>query len=253
MCLDLRQPNRLRWPTLKGMFRRCVSGRATPRRAFVTAALLALGIAAAVLVMPAAAADAAVPVPLVSTATSDSGGAAVTDGTTLTVTFSQPPVLASSYSLTLTDGSDVGTVSMAAGSLTAVVTGSSILFTVHGAPSMSVGSSLLLSVPLEILESTGVSDGSGDGWNLVASGRVDKSFALAAGDEFVVNYDEPVNVNSPYSLTLTEGSGSASINQANSSILSGQGTSTITYSVTGTPTGSVATDGPSVTGFTGVT
>jgi hypothetical protein len=235
------------------MFRRCLSGRAAPRRAFVNAALLALGIAAAVLVMPAAAADAAVPVPLVSTATSDSGGAAVTDGTTLTVTFSQPPVLASSYSLTLTDGSDVGTVSTAAGSLTAVVTGSSILFTVHGAPSMSVGSSLLLSVPLEILESTGVSDGSGDGWNLVASGQVDKSFALAAGDEVVVNYDEPVNVNSPYSLTLTEGSGSASINQANSSIVSGQGTSTITYGVTGTPTGSVATDGPSVTGFTGVT
>src|ERR1019366_261559 len=167
MCLDLRQPNRLRWPTLKGMFRRCVSGRATPRRAFVTAALLALGIAAAVLVMPAAAADAAVPVPLVSTATSDSGGAAVTDGTTLTVTFSQPPVLASSYSLTLTDGSDVGTLSSTAGNLSAaVVTGSSIAFTVHGAPSMSVGSGLSLSVPLEILESTGVSDGSGDGWNL---------------------------------------------------------------------------------------
>jgi PKD repeat protein len=155
------------------MFRRCLSGRAAPRRAFVNAALFVVCIAAAVIAMPAAAADAAAPVPFVSTATSVSPGAAVTDGTTLTVTFYAPPVLASSYSLTLTDGSDVGTLSSTAGNLSAaVMTGSSIAFTVHGAPSMSVGSGLSLSVPLEILESTGVSDGSGDGWDLVASGQV---------------------------------------------------------------------------------
>src|SRR5450755_461728 len=140
------------------MLRRCVSGGATPRRAFATAGLLVVSIAAAVLVMPAAAADAAVPVPLVSTTTSTSAGAVLTDGTTLTVNFNKMPVLADSYSLTLTDGTDVGTLSTTAGSLTGVVgVGSSIVFTVHGASAMSVGSALSLSAPLEILETTGVS------------------------------------------------------------------------------------------------
>jgi len=155
------------------MFRRYVSGGATPRRAFVNACLVVACIAAAVIAIPAAAANAEVPVPLASTSTSVSAGAAVTDGTMLTVNFNEPPVLADSYSLTLTDGSDVGTLSSTAGNLSAaVVTGSSIVFTVQGAPSMSVGSGLSLSVPLEILETTGVSDGSGDSWNLVASGQV---------------------------------------------------------------------------------
>jgi hypothetical protein len=154
------------------MFRGYPIGRAASRRAFLNAGLAAVCIAAAVIAMPAAAADAAVPVPFVSTATSVSAGAAVTDGTMLTVTFGATPVLAGSYSLTLTDGSDGGTLSSAAGNLTAAVTGSSIVFTVHGAPSMSVGSGLSLAVPLEILQSTGVSDGSGDGWDLVASGQV---------------------------------------------------------------------------------
>jgi len=155
------------------MLRKCVSGGATPLRAFATAGLLVVSIAAAVVVMPAATADAAVPVPLVSTTTSTSAGAVVTDGTTLTVNFNKTPVLADSYSLTLTDGTDVGTLSTTAGSLTGVAgVGASIVFTVHGAPAMSVGSALSLSVPLEILETTGVSDGSGDGWDLVASGQV---------------------------------------------------------------------------------
>ncbi len=154
------------------MFRRYPRGRAASRRAFVNAGLVAACTAAAMIAMPAAAADAAVPAPFVSTATSVSAGAAVTDGTMLTVTFGATPVLAGAYSLTLTDGSDVGRLSSTAGNLTAAVTGSSIVFTVHGAPSMSVGSGLSLSVPLEILQSTGVSDGSGDGWDLVASGQV---------------------------------------------------------------------------------
>ena len=154
------------------MFRRYPSGRAASRRAFVNAGFVAACTAAAMIAMPAAAADAAVPVPFVSTATSVSAGAALTDGTTLTVAFGAAPVLAGSYSLTLTDGSDVGTLSSTAGNLTAAVTGSSVVFTVHGAPSMSGGSGLSLAVPLEILQSTGVSDGSGDGWDLVASGQV---------------------------------------------------------------------------------
>ena len=114
------------------------------------------------------AASAAVATPLVSTSTSDSGGSAVGNGTVLRVTFNGAPVLAASYSLTLTDGSHVATLSSAAGSLSATVNGTSIAFTVHGATNLS------LSV-LEILASTGVSDSSGNPWNLVASGQVNRS------------------------------------------------------------------------------
>ncbi len=113
------------------------------------------------------AASAAVTTPLVSTSTSDSGGSMVGNNTVLSVTFSAAPVLASSYSLTLTDGSHVATLSTAAGTLSAAVSGTSIAFTVHGATNLS------LSV-LEILAATGVSDSSGNPWNLVASGQIDK-------------------------------------------------------------------------------
>jgi hypothetical protein len=105
---------------------------------------------------------------VVSTATSDSGGSSLVNGTVLRVTFNGAPVLAASYSLTLTDGSHVATLSSAAGSLSAAVSGTSIAFTVHGATNLS------LSV-LEILASTGVSDSSGNPWNLVASGQVNRS------------------------------------------------------------------------------
>ena len=111
---------------------------------------------------------ATVPAPLVSSATSDSGGSTVANGTVLKVTFNRAPVLAASYSLTLTDGSHVATLSSTAGTLSAAVSGSVVSFTVHGATSLS------LSV-LEILAATGVSDGSGNPWNLVASGQVDKA------------------------------------------------------------------------------
>jgi hypothetical protein len=104
--------------------------------------------------------------PLVSSATSDSGGSTVAAGTVLTVNYDEAPVLAASYSLTLTDGAHVATPSSTAGTLSAVVNGTSIAFTVHGATSLS------LSV-LEILASTGVNDSSGNPWNLVASGQVD--------------------------------------------------------------------------------
>jgi hypothetical protein len=105
---------------------------------------------------------------LVSASTSDSGGSTVANGTVLTVNFNKAPVLAASYSLTLTDGSHVATLSSAAGTLSAALSGTTVSFTVHGA------TSLTLSV-LEILASSGVSDGSGNAWNLVASGQVDKA------------------------------------------------------------------------------
>jgi hypothetical protein len=111
---------------------------------------------------------AAVTTPLVSSSTSDSGGSTVANGTVLKVTFNKAPVLAASYSLTLTDGSHVATPSSAAGTLSAAVSGTTVSFTVHGA------TSLTLSV-LEILAATGVNDSSGNPWNLVASGQVDKA------------------------------------------------------------------------------
>jgi hypothetical protein len=111
---------------------------------------------------------AAVTTPLVSSSTSDSGGSTVANGTVLKVTFNTAPVLAASYSLTLTDGSHVATPSSAAGTLSAAVSGTTVSFTVHGA------TSLTLSV-LEILAATGVNDSSGNPWNLVASGQVDKA------------------------------------------------------------------------------
>lgn len=92
------------------------------------------------------AAAATLAIPLVSSSTSESAGSAVGDWTVLSVTFNAAPVLASSYSLTLTDGSDVGTLSSASGNLSAAVNGNSIAFTVHGGPSMSAGSSLSLAV-----------------------------------------------------------------------------------------------------------
>jgi hypothetical protein len=118
-------------------------------------------------------AGAAVATPLVSVSTSQSAGTVVGDGTVLSVTFNATPALASSYSLTLTDGAGVGALSSAAGDLSASVSGNRIDFTVHGGPAMSVGSSLSLTV-LEILAATGVTDAAGNPWNLVASGQVDK-------------------------------------------------------------------------------
>ena len=190
-------------------------------------------------------AAAAVVRPLVSTSTSDSGGATVVDGTVLTVEFNETPVLAGSYSLTLTDGSTADTLSSAAGTLSASVTGTRIAFTVHGATGLSLSL-------LEILASTGVTDASGHPWDLIASGQVDKSFMLAATDQVTVNYNEPVTVAASYSLTLSEGSGSAVIDNANSTV-SGGGTATLTFTLSGSPSGSVAADGPVVSASTGIT
>ena len=191
------------------------------------------------------AAAAAVTTPLVSTSASASGGGSIGNGTVLSVAFNETPVLASSYSLTLADGSHVATLSSTAGTLSAAANGTSIAFTVHGATSLS-------SSVLEILGSTGVSDASGNPWDLVASGQVDKSFVLAAGDQVTVNYDRAVTVAASYSLTLTEGSGSAVVSNANSTV-AGSGTATLTFTLTANPSGSVAADGPTVTGSTGIT
>jgi hypothetical protein len=191
------------------------------------------------------AAAAAVTTPLVSTSMSNSGSGSAGNGTMLSVTFNETPILASSYSLTLADGSHVATLSSTAGTLSAAVNGTSIAFTVHGATSLS------LSV-LEIVGSTGVNDASGNPWDLVASGQVDKSYILAQGDQVTVNYNNPVTVATSYSLTLSEGSGSAVIDNSDSTV-SGSGTATLTFTLTGSPNGTVAADGPTVTASTGIT
>jgi len=198
----------------------------------------ALAIAGLMLAFSSAA-GAAVATPLVSTSTSASGSS-------LHVTYNETPVLASSYSLTLTDGSHVGTVSSAAGTLSASVSGTSINFTV-GATNVS------LSSLVEILGSTGIGDASGNAWDLVASGQVDKYYLLKAGDSVAVTYNEPVTVPGSYSFTLSEGSASTTIDNGNSNVAGGDGTSTITYDLTSDPSGSVAADGPTVTGSSGIT
>jgi hypothetical protein len=145
----------------------------------VSLALLLVSMGAGVALGAYPRAGPTVATPLVSISTSESAGSAVADGTMLSVSFNQAPVLASSYSLTLTDGPDVGTLSSASGNLTAAVTGDSIAFTVHGGPSMSAGASLSLAV-LEIVASTGVNDASGNPWDLVASGEIDNPDLSAA-------------------------------------------------------------------------
>ena len=145
----------------------------------VSLALLLVFMSAGLALAVSPPAGATVAIPLVSVSTSESAGSAVGDGTVLSVTFNEAPVLASSYSLTLTDGADVGTLSSASGNLSAAVNGNSIAFTVHGGPSMSAGSSLSLSV-LELLAATGVSDANGNPWDLVASGEIDKPDRSAA-------------------------------------------------------------------------
>ena len=184
-------------------------------------------------------AGAAVTTPLVST--SASGG-----GTAFSVTYNEAPVLSASYSVTLTDGSHVATFSSGAGSLTGSVSGNTINFTIHGASSVSLGSLV------EILGSTGVSDPAGNPWDLVASGQVDKSTVLAAGDVVNVTYNEPVTVGGTYSFTLKEGSASTTINNGNSHVSGGNGTSTISYALTSNPSGTVAADGPTASGTSGV-
>ena len=185
-------------------------------------------------------AGAAVTTPLVSTSMSASG-------TSLSATFNEAPILAPSYSLTLADGAHAATFSSAAGTLSASVSGNTVNF------SLSSAGTLTLSSLLEVIGATGINDGSGNPWNLVASGQVGKAFMLAPQDQVVVTYSEPVNVASNFSLDLQEGSGNATINQTNSHVVAGQGSATITYQLTGNPSGNVAADGPSVTGFTGVT
>jgi hypothetical protein len=225
------------------MGRRHATG-STWRRAGLFGLSMVVAIAGLLLAFSHAAA-AAVTTPLVSTSASSSSGGSVANGTVLSVTFNETPVLAGSYSLTLADGSHVATLSSTAGTLSAAANGTSIAFTVHGATSLS-------SSVLEIVGSTGVSDASGNPWDLIASGQVDKSFVLSAGDQVTVNYDRAVTVASSYSLTLSEGSGSAVIGNGDSTV-AGSGTVTLTFTLTGNPSGLVAADGPTVTGSTGIT
>src|SRR5579862_1148037 len=93
----------------------------TPRRVAATSLATRLGVVvaacAAGLALSSTTAGAAGSSPLVSVATTNSGGGSVNAGTQLTVQFNETPVLASAYSLTLADGSHVGTLSTADGNL----------------------------------------------------------------------------------------------------------------------------------------
>ncbi|HEX4219083.1 MAG TPA: hypothetical protein VHZ02_11975, partial [Acidimicrobiales bacterium] len=125
------------------------------------------------------------PTPFVSTATGECPalptgcvGSTLAAGQVLTVTFNQVPAVATSFTLSLTDGTNQGTVD--ASNATAVVAGSTITYTMTGAPAMQTGSSLSLST-LEILAEGGVTaQGTGAPWNLVTSGEVDKNGAQCA-------------------------------------------------------------------------
>jgi hypothetical protein len=190
--------------------------------------------------------------PLVSTSTSHSGGGDIGNGTTLTVNFNEAPTLAGSYGLTLADGNDTGTLSTADGNLSASVSGDSITFTAHGAPVGSPGT-INLGNPVEILSATGISDGSGNPWDLVASGEIDERLLLAGGDQIVVTYDEPVTADpTSFSLDLTEGKFSATIDQSNATIDSASSGDTVIYDVKSSFDGTIPTDGPTVSNFGGI-
>jgi hypothetical protein len=119
---------------------------------------------------------------LVSTATAecpDTAGCAVTTvgtGVELAAAFNQAPVLASGWSVTLTDGADEATLSSA--DATASVNGSTITFTMTSAPTLTVGTSLALS-HLEVLSSSGITAGA-DPWDLIMSGVVDNATATGS-------------------------------------------------------------------------
>jgi len=152
-------------------FGRQRTGDASPRPSALLGARVALSTVLAIAGLTFAfssAAAVAAGTPLVSTATSETGSGSVGNGTVLTVTFNTAPVLASAYSLTLTDGTNLATLSSSARTLTAAVRGSSVAFTVHAATTLSLSA-------LEVLAATGVSDGSGHAWNLLVSGEVDKT------------------------------------------------------------------------------
>ena len=125
------------------------------------------------------------PTPFVSTATAECpalptgcAGSTLAAGQVLTVTFNQAPVVATSFVLSLTDGTNQGTLDQSDSS--AVVAGSTITYTLTGAPTMQTGSQLSLST-LEILSAGGVTaQGTGTPWNLIASGEVNKNGAVCA-------------------------------------------------------------------------
>jgi hypothetical protein len=185
------------------------------------------------------------------TATSETGSGTVGAGKTFHATYSSTPVLAGSYGITLTDGIGVGTLSTADGNLSAVVSGNGVIFTALGPPLMSAGASLSLSRPLEVLSSTGVTDASGDPWNLPASGQIDNFAVLLSGDDLAVTFDEAVTVGA-YSVQVQEGASSATIDASNSTA-SGTGTATITFHLTSNLSSVVGADGPGVPSFTGIT
>jgi len=202
-------------------------------------------------------ASAAVPTPLYSTSTNTlPSSGSLTAGTVLQVNFNEPPVLASAYSLTLTDGTNTGTLSTADGSLAASVSGDSIVYTVTKNPVLNGFNPVSLS-NMEILSETGVTDGAGNPWNLAASGEVDKYYLLGSNDQIQVVFNEVVTVGSTWSLSLANsvGSNTGSISNTDATV-AGSGTTTLTFTLTGAPhlnggSSSLAADGVKVTGATG--
>ena len=141
-------------------------------RVALLAGALALGsVMIGITSPPAGAASAAT---LVSTSTTECGAVSGCSGTTLTagdalaVTFNETPAVASSFSLTLTDGTNLGMFNQT--NAAAGILGSTVTFTLAaGAPNLSV------TKPLEVLSETGITaQGDGSTWNLVVSGEADK-------------------------------------------------------------------------------
>jgi hypothetical protein len=120
------------------------------------------------------------PTQLISTATAECpalpGGCAATTlgtGQVLTVTFNEAPAVGSNFNLSLTDGTDQGTIDSS--NAIAVVAGSTVTYTLTGAPNLQTGNHLSLAT-LEILSQSGVTAQSdGAPWNLIVSGEVDKN------------------------------------------------------------------------------
>jgi hypothetical protein len=101
------------------------------------------------------------------------GATSLATGQALSVTYNEVPVVNSGYSLSLTDGTNQGTINSS--NATAVVASTIVTYTLTAPPVMQTGSQLSLT-GLEVLAATGVvAQADGSPWNLVLSGEVNKN------------------------------------------------------------------------------
>lgn len=101
------------------------------------------------------------------------GATSLAAGQALSVTYNEVPVVNSGYSLSLTDGTNQGTINSS--NATAVVASTTVTYTLTAPPVMQTGSQLSLT-GLEVLAATGVvAQADGSPWNLVLSGEVNKN------------------------------------------------------------------------------